>query len=161
LAAALSVGPLQCGAGRERLRRQLDATVHGGATVVTGGGVPDGPGWFHEPTVVVDADHSSPVAVEDVFGPLLPVWPVSDLDEAIARANASPYGIAASVWTPSLSGALHAARELETGYVWVNSRTRVYDELPFGGVKRSGHGKDHGPESLDFYQDVTSVVLHP
>lgn len=164
-AAGVTVGPLHGPTVRDRIAAQLATSVAAGATVVAGGRAPVGEpferGSFFAPTIVVDAPHTSPVATEDTFGPLLPVWPVADLDEAIARANASPYGIAASVWTADLGAALHAADALEAGTVWVNSPTRVYDELPFGGVKRSGHGKDHGPESLDFYQDVRSVVLHP
>ncbi len=163
--AGVTVGPLNNEAARARIVAQLAATVADGATVVAGGHIPDGEpfdaGWFFQPTIVVDAAHDSPVATEDTFGPLLPIWPVADLDEAIGRANASPYGIACSLWTNDLGAALRAAHEIEAGYVWVNSPTRVYDELPFGGVKRSGFGKDHGLESLDFYQDVTSVVLHP
>ncbi|MDG4834336.1 aldehyde dehydrogenase family protein [Solwaraspora sp. WMMD1047] len=161
----VTVGPMHGERVRARLLDQLAGTLAGGARVVAGGEVPTGEpfdaGWFMQPTIVVDAGHDAPVATEDTFGPVLPVWPVADLDEAIALANASRYGIASSVWTRDLNAALHAARSLHSGYVWVNSRTRVYDELPFGGVKQSGYGKDHGPEALDFYQDVTSVVLSP
>jgi acyl-CoA reductase-like NAD-dependent aldehyde dehydrogenase len=159
------VGPLHSGPGRERVMAQLDAAVTGGAEIVAGGGVPEGDtfarGWFYRPTVVINADHACALATQDTFGPVLPVWPFTDLDEAIERANASPFGIAASVWTSDLAAASRAMNELDTGYVWINSPTRVYDELPFGGVKRSGYGKEHGAEALDFYQEAKSVVLHP
>jgi len=158
------IGPMHSRPGRDRIIAQLDAAVAGGAEVVTGGGVPEGEtfdrGWFYRPTVVIKAGHASAVASQDTFGPLLPVWPVADLDEAIARANASAFGIAASVWTGNQAAASFAMNELDTGYVWINSPTRVYDELPFGGVKMSGYGKEHGVEALDFYQETKSVVLH-
>jgi acyl-CoA reductase-like NAD-dependent aldehyde dehydrogenase len=128
-----------------------------------GGGRPDderlADGWFHEPTVVLEPPHDSPMATEEVFGPALPIWRVRDLDEAIARANASPFGLGSSVWTSDLDAAGEAAERLECGYTWINSPTKVYDELPFGGVKASGFGKEHGSEAFDFYTDQKSVVI--
>ena len=83
----------------------------------------------------------------------------SDLDEAIERANASPFGLGSSVWTKDLQRARHAAERIEAGYTWINSRTKVYDELPFGGWKSSGYGKEHGIEAFDFYTETKSVVF--
>jgi succinate-semialdehyde dehydrogenase/glutarate-semialdehyde dehydrogenase len=111
------------------------------------------------PTVVVDPPHDSPMATEEVFGPALPIWRVADLDEAIARANASQFGLGSSVWTKDLTRAREAANRIEAGYTWINSRTKVYDELPFGGWKSSGYGKEHGEEAFDFYTETKSVVL--
>lgn len=99
------------------------------------------------------------MATEEVFGPALPIWRVRDLDEAIARSNASPFGLGSSVWTSDLDAAGDAAERLECGYTWINSPTKVYDELPFGGVKSSGFGKEHGSEAFDFYTDQKSVVI--
>ena len=84
---------------------------------------------------------------------------MKDLDEALARANDSPFGLGSSVWTGSLQTAERAAAELECGYTWINSPTKVYDELPFGGVKSSGYGKEHGSEAFDHYTDLKSVVV--
>jgi acyl-CoA reductase-like NAD-dependent aldehyde dehydrogenase len=158
------VGPMHSRSARDRIVAQLSAAVAAGGEVVAGGGVPQAEGfaagWFHQPTVVINAGPGSAVADQDTFGPLLPVWPVADLDEAVHRANATPFGMAASVWTRDLAAARYAMNELDTGYVWVNSPTRVYDELPFGGTKLSGYGKEHGTEAIAFYQETKTVVLH-
>jgi acyl-CoA reductase-like NAD-dependent aldehyde dehydrogenase len=155
------MGPMHTEAGRSRLMRQLSETLDRGGTLVSGGEPPsDQPdGFFYSPTVVVDPPHDSPMATEEVFGPALPIWRVRDLDEAIARANAPIYGLGSSVWTRDLDRAREAAERIEAGYTWINSRTKVYDELPFGGWKSSGYGKEHGEEAFDFYTETKSVVL--
>jgi acyl-CoA reductase-like NAD-dependent aldehyde dehydrogenase len=94
-----------------------------------------------------------------VFGPVLPIWSVGDLDEAIERANASDFGLGSSIWTRDLDAATIAAERLNAGYTWINSPQIVYDELPFGGYGESGVGKEHGPEALDYYQEAKAVVV--
>ena len=157
------MGPMHTAAGVQTLSRQVSASVSGGGELLCGGGPPDDPdladGFFYSPTVVVDPPHDSLMAVEEVFGPALPVWRVSDLDEAIARSNASRFGLGSSVWTRDLARANQAAMRIEAGYTWINSRTKVYDELPFGGWKSSGYGKEHGIEAFDFYTETKSVVV--
>ena len=152
------MGPLHSERQRAQLERQI---ADSGGEIVAGGGRPDGleSGWFHEPTVVVEPARDSPMAVEEVFGPALPIWRVRDLDEALELANASPFGLGSSVWTGDLRRAERAAAELDCGYTWINSRTKVYDELPFGGLKASGYGKEHGSEALEYYTDQKSVVV--
>ena len=157
------IGPLHAEDGRQTIVKQLEDAVASGGEVLAGGSIPEGgvydDGWFHEPTVVWDPGHDSAVSVEETFGPLLPVWPVADLDEAIDRANASPFGLGSSVWTRDLGRAMEAAERIDAGYTWINSRTKVYDELPFGGIKESGYGKEHGEEALRYYTEEKSVVI--
>ncbi len=84
---------------------------------------------------------------------------VKDLDEGIAQANNSIFGLGSSVWTRDVNKAMYAAEEIEAGYTWVNSAQIIYDELPFGGVKQSGIGKEHGEEAIEHYTDSKSVVI--
>jgi succinate-semialdehyde dehydrogenase/glutarate-semialdehyde dehydrogenase len=162
-AEGVQLGPLHSERQRSLLEDQLSRTLDAGGEVVAGGARPDAAelqrGFFHDPTVVAAPPHDSPMAVEEVFGPALPIWPVKDLDEAIERSNASQFGLGSSVWTRDLDRATLAAERLECGYTWVNSPTKVYDELPFGGVKNSGFGKEHGSEAFDSYTDSKSVVV--
>jgi acyl-CoA reductase-like NAD-dependent aldehyde dehydrogenase len=157
------IGPMHSDEGRELLAAQLADGIASGGEVVAGGELPDddqlADGWFHAPTVVAEPSHESRLSIEETFGPVLPVWRVADIDEAIARANASPFALGSSVWTSDLRKATHAMEDLDAGYTWVNSRTKVYDELPFGGLKESGYGKEHGIEALDYYQEEKSVVI--
>ncbi len=157
------MGPLHTQRQRERIEEQVQDALDRGARLLVGGRRPEDPrlqkGFFYEPTVLLDPDPQSRVAQEEVFGPVLPVWRVADLEEAIQRANSSPYGLGSSIWTRSLERASVAAERLEAGYTWVNSVNRIYDELPFGGTKQSGFGKEHGLEALDYYMETKSVVV--
>jgi acyl-CoA reductase-like NAD-dependent aldehyde dehydrogenase len=157
------IGPLHTARQRDLVADQVSRTLDHGGELLCGGCPPDDPeladGFFYSPTVVLEPPHDSPMATEEVFGPALPIWRVRDLDEAIERSNASQYGLGSSVWTADLDRAREAAERLECGYTWINSPTKVYDELPFGGIKSSGFGKEHGEEAFDFYTDSKSVVL--
>jgi acyl-CoA reductase-like NAD-dependent aldehyde dehydrogenase len=157
------MGPMHTAAQREEVAGQVERTLAAGGILLAGGGPPEDPelgdGFFYLPTIVVDPPHDAPMAVEEVFGPALPIWRVADLDEAIEHANASQFGLGSSVWTRDLQRARRAAERIEAGYTWINSRTKVYDELPFGGWKSSGYGKEHGQEAFDFYTETKSVVF--
>ena len=132
------MGPLHSERQRDELERQIAESGRRGRRRRRAPGRPRLRGWFHEPTVVVEPGKDSPMAMEEVFGPALPIWRVRDMDEAIELANASPFGLGSSVWTSDLNRAERAAAELDCGYTWINSRTKVYDELPFGGLKAIG-----------------------
>jgi acyl-CoA reductase-like NAD-dependent aldehyde dehydrogenase len=157
------IGPLHSESQRKTLERQVSSTLARGGDLLAGGKRPDGAefadGWFYEPTLMLCPPHDSAVALEEVFGPALPIWKVRGLDEAIERANASRFGLGSSIWTRDLTSATIAADRLEAGYTWVNSGQIVYDELPFGGFGESGIGKEHGNEALDHYQESKSVVV--
>lgn len=157
------IGPLHTAGGREEVEEQVQSAVDSGAKVLHGAKRPEGKeferGNFYEPTLLVEPSHDSKVAQEEVFGPALPVWRVGGLDEAIERANGTPFGLGSSVWTADLNRASEAAERIEAGYTWINSPQVVYDELPFGGWKESGYGKEHGIEALDYYTETKAVVV--
>ena len=155
----LRIGPMHTAAQRDLVAAQLGDALDGGAKVLVGGEALDGPGHFFQPAVVVDAPEDSRLATEEVFGPVLPVWSVGGLDEAIERANATSYGLGSSIWTRSAVAIDRATRELEAGVTWVNQLHYGYDELPFGGTKQSGLGREHGLEALGEYTELKSVVV--
>jgi succinate-semialdehyde dehydrogenase/glutarate-semialdehyde dehydrogenase len=157
------IGPLHSDSQRETLERQVAETLDKGGELLAGGRRPDGSelahGWFYEPTLVLEPAHDSVLAVEEVFGPALPIWRVRGIDDAIKRANSSQYGLGSSIWTRDLTAATKASERLEAGYTWINSGQIVYDELPFGGFGESGLGKEHGNEALEYYQESKAVVV--
>jgi acyl-CoA reductase-like NAD-dependent aldehyde dehydrogenase len=157
------IGPLHSESQRETLEQQVSSTLARGGELLVGGKRPHddelASGWFYEPTLILEPPHDSKVAVEEVFGPALPIWKVRGLDEAIERANGSQFGLGSSIWTRDLTAATIAAERLEAGYTWINSGQIVYDELPFGGFGESGVGKEHGNEALDYYQESKAVVV--
>lgn len=165
LAEGSMMGPLHTAHQRAEVEAQVQDAVQRGAKVLAGGKRPEGPdfekGNFYLPTVLRDVPEDSRMATEEVFGPALPIFVVKDLEEAIEKANASKYGLGSSIFTRDLAKARIAAERLDAGYTWVNAIQVAYDELPFGGVKYSGFGKEHGLEALDGYLERKSVVLAP
>ena len=156
----LRMGPIHTRAGRDELVAQLEDGVANGGELLTGGGTGGHDrGWFLEPAVVAEPGPESRLVTEEVFGPVLPVFRYSDFDDAIARANATPYGLGSSIWTHDVRKIHRATQEIEAGMTWVNQIHYGYDELPFGGVKDSGFGKEHGLEALDSYVELKSVVV--
>ncbi len=157
------MGPLHTAIQREEVENQVADAVHKGAQVLVGAARPKGTeyekGFFYTPTLLADVPVESKMVTEEVFGPALPVWRVKDLDEAIAMANSSIWGLGASVFTLDLSKARYAAERLEAGNVWINSLHIGYDEMPFGGTKMSGIGREHGPEALEYYVETKGVVI--
>ena len=151
------MGPMHTAGGRETIEAQLKDAVDRGARVLAGGnrlrGEPFDRGFFFEPP-------EARVWREETFGPLLPIARVKSLDEAIERANDSEFGLGSSVFTRDIKKAQQTIDRLDAGYSWINQVNLVaYDELPFGGTKHSGFGKEHGVEVLDFYTEEKSVVM--
>jgi acyl-CoA reductase-like NAD-dependent aldehyde dehydrogenase len=155
----IRMGPLNAARHRDVLADQLQDAVDRGAKIAVGGNGHDGKGYFFEPTVIEDAPHDSRVVREETFGPLLPVFKVNDVDEAIRLANDSAYGLGSSVYTHNVKWIHRAAQEIEAGMTWVNQLHFGYDELPFGGVKDSGIGREHGKEAIEHYLEQKSVVV--
>jgi acyl-CoA reductase-like NAD-dependent aldehyde dehydrogenase len=155
----IRMGPLHTRNQRDVLVDQLASAVDNGAKVLVGGDVVEGDGHFFNPAVVVDVPTDSRLATEEVFGPVLPVWKVQDLDEAIERANDTPYGLGSSIWTRDAGAIDRAIRDIDAGITWVNQLHYGYDELPFGGIKQSGFGREHGVEALDEYVELKSAVV--
>ena len=116
-------------------------------------------GWFFEPTLMTDVAPEAPVWCEEVFGPVLPVMRTESFDDAVAIANASEYGLGASVWTRHLDTAFQAAESLEAGVVWVNQHLRLPPDVPFGGVKKSGVGRENGSDALEQYTRTKTILI--
>ena len=152
------LGPLVSYAQRDRVAGFVDRAVEAGAKVVTGGTAPGGPGAYYQPTLIVDAAQDSEIVQREVFGPVLTVLPFDTEDEAIALANDTPYGLAASVWTRDVHRALRGSRDIQAGCVWVNDHIPIISEMPHGGYRRSGFGKDMSTYSFDEYTQVKHVM---
>ena len=156
----LRMGPIHTRTARDELLAQIDSGVSSGGELLIGGGTGSSDrGWFLEPAVIAEPSGGSRVMTEEVFGPVLPVLRFTDFDDALRRANDTPYGLGSSIWTHDARLIHRAAREIDAGMTWVNQIHYGYDELPFGGMKASGCGKEHGMEALDSYVELKSVVV--
>lgn len=142
-------GPMSSQEAADRLLGQIDDAVEKGATLHTGGKAVDGPGSYVEPAVLTGITPQMRAYREELFGPAAVVYPVSDEDEAVELANSSPYGLGGAVWSQDPDRAKAVADRLETGMVWINGFAGTQADLPFGGVKRSGIGRELGKYGMD------------
>ena len=155
---ATGIGPLVSQRQRDRVEGYIAKGRQEGATVALGGGRPPGleRGWFVEPTVFADVDNAMTIAREEIFGPVVTVLPYDDVDDAVAIANDSPYGLAGSVWSADTERAVAVARRVRTGILSINGFTLDFN-CPFGGFKASGLGRELGPEGLAAYLEPKTI----
>lgn len=152
------MGPLNNAAGLERIEAVVE-DVQDEAEILTGGKRPEGKGFFYEPTLITGLPADAPVLSEEVFGPVLPIVEVENLDEALDAANSTRYGLGASIWTNDLRRAERGCQGLEAGIVWVNQHIKVPPETPFGGVKLSGTGRENGLHALERYTEEKALLI--
>jgi betaine-aldehyde dehydrogenase len=158
------MGPLISTNHRNNVSKYIEIGVNEGANLVTGGQIPEdepfNQGAYLLPTLFSQVSNSMQIAREEIFGPVLCAIPFKDEEEAISIANSSDYGLSGSIWTRDLQRALSVARAVETGVLSVNTAHSVHIEAPFGGVKKSGVGRELGMAVLDHYSELKSIFIH-
>ncbi|KLL09700.1 hypothetical protein BL254_22785 [Protofrankia sp. BMG5.30] len=155
----VTMGPLSNRAQFDRVRALTEDAVAAGGCVAAGGRVVEGPGYFYRPTVVTAVGPETALVAEEQFGPVLPVLPFSEVDEAVATANDTDFGLGGSVWTSDVERGERVAASLDAGSVWVNRHGLVSPEVPFGGTKQSGVGRANGQIGLDHYSELKTISV--
>jgi acyl-CoA reductase-like NAD-dependent aldehyde dehydrogenase len=154
MAPETEIGPIQNKPQFDRVCGLVSEALSSGASAAAGGGPIEGPGYFFRPTLLVGATEGQRIVDEEQFGPALPVLAYRDIDEAVARANATMYGLSGSVWSPDVERAGAVADRLECGTTWVNAHVELGPHQPFGGVKWSGIGVENGPWGVAGFTEV-------
>lgn len=153
----MQMGPLVSKEQKERVLGYVETGKKEGAQLLAGGGAPEGKGFFVQPTVFGGVKDEMRIAREEIFGPVVSVLPFDSVDEVVARANGTDYGLVAAVWTKDIKKAHLAAARLKAGVVWINCYQFVDAAAPWGGVKQSGYGREKGMWALENYTSVKSV----
>jgi phenylacetaldehyde dehydrogenase len=156
---AAQVNPLVSREHMQRVCSYIDIGRQQGAEVVTGGGRAGDRGFYVKPTVLANVGPDARVVREEIFGPVLVAMPYDDLDEVATRANDTPFGLGASIWSNDLSRVHRLIPKLQAGTVWVNCHAMLDPGMPFGGLKQSGIGRDLGRAALDAYLETKSVFI--
>jgi succinate-semialdehyde dehydrogenase/glutarate-semialdehyde dehydrogenase len=155
------VGPLATEQGRTDVEDLVRDAVEQGAVVLCGGERPAGPGWYYPPTVITDITERMRMYHEELFGPVAQLYRVSGIDDAIELANATELGLGSNAWTSDPAEQDRFVRDLEAGAVFVNGMTTSYPELPFGGVKTSGYGRELSAHGIRAFCNLKSVWVGP
>lgn len=154
---ATQIGPIATEKGRAELAELVDDAVGKGARVLTGGATPDRAGWFYEPTVLDGLNESMRLVMEEAFGPVATVYKISSREEAAKIANQTTFGLSSALWTSDSSDEEFFIKNIEAGAVFVNGMTISYPELPFGGVKDSGFGRELGAPGIREFCNVKTI----
>jgi len=153
------MGPMVSSEQHQKVLGYIQQGKTAGAKAVTGGDKAGDKGYFVKPTVFTNANENMSIIKEEIFGPVVCAMPFKDISEVVARANDSPYGLAAGVWTQNVGKAHNLARAIRAGTVWVNCYNTFDAALPFGGYKESGWGREMGPDVLEMYTQTKSIVI--
>ena len=153
------IGPLVMDSAREEIISQVEAAVKEGARLLTGGTAIEGEGWFFEPGVLENISKDSAAYHEEIFGPVAALYKVEDMDAAIALANDSPFGLSSSVWTTDKDEQEKAIRDIQAGGTFINAMSASNPALPFGGIKRSGYGRELAAEGIRAFCNVKTVYI--
>jgi succinate-semialdehyde dehydrogenase/glutarate-semialdehyde dehydrogenase len=159
MADGTDVGPLATAAIRDEVDEQVRTSVAAGARLLTGGARIEGPGFYYPPTILTDIPEDAPAYREEVFGPVASLFRVADIDEAIALANDSQFGLGSSVWTRDEAERRRFVAEIEAGMTYVNAMVASDPRLPFGGVKQSGYGRELGTFGIHEFVNIKSVWI--
>jgi succinate-semialdehyde dehydrogenase / glutarate-semialdehyde dehydrogenase len=156
---ATDIGPLATEAGRKDVENYVDDAVGKGATVLVGGKRPDRPGWFYPPTVLTDVTPQMKMYHEEVFGPVAQVWSVPSLAQGLRLANGHPYGLGSNLWSEDEAERELFIRDVASGMAFINGNTTSYPEIPFGGVKRSGYGRELSDLGMREFMNAKTVWI--